>query len=163
MLTELGVVISPSDLTQIVESVFSAMLGLEATGLGPPWFSGEDRLTAAVHLAGAWNGAVLIECDRAQACRFAGRYLSIDTPDSMDDVVRDVLGEIANMIGGNLKSALTRGIHISMPSVVDGSDYSMRVCGAEVSAQIGFQSAEGPFWVTALAMRPGLGVKRLTT
>lgn len=163
MITESGVVISPSDLTQIVESVFSAMFGLEASGFGPLWFAGGDRLTAAVHLAGAWNGAVLIECERAQACRFAGRFLSIDTPASMDDVVRDVLGEIANMIGGNLKSALTKGITISMPSVVDGSDYSMRVCGAEVRAQIGFQSDEGPFWVTVLAMRPRLGVKSLTT
>jgi chemotaxis protein CheX len=64
---------------------------------------GADRLTSAVHLAGDWNGAVLLECDRRQACRFAGRFLSMDPSDTVDDVVRDVLGELANMIGGNLK------------------------------------------------------------
>jgi chemotaxis protein CheX len=150
----LNIEISPSDLTQIVESVFDAMIGLEARPCGPPWFPGADRLTAAVHLAGDWNGAVMLECDRDQACRFAGRFLSIDTPGTVDDVVRDVLGELANMIGGNLKSVLMRGIHISMPSVVDGSDYSLRVCGAAVRQRLAFQCAEGPFWITVLAMRP---------
>jgi hypothetical protein len=64
-----------------------------------------------------------------------------------------VLGELANMIGGNLKCVLTRGIRLSMPSVVDGSDYSLRVCGAEIRERLAFGCAEGPFWVTVLATR----------
>jgi CheY-specific phosphatase CheX len=71
----------------------------------------------------------------------------------VDDVVRDVLGELANMIGGNLKCVLTPGIRLSMPSIVDGSDYSLRVCGAEVPERLAFQCAEGPFWITALTRR----------
>jgi CheY-specific phosphatase CheX len=71
----------------------------------------------------------------------------------VDDVVRDVLGELANMIGGNLKCVLTRGIRLSMPAVVDGSDYSLRVCGAEIRQRIAFQSAEGTFWIAVLTTR----------
>ncbi len=153
MPTESSVEIQPSELAQIVESVFGTMLGLEAAESGTPWFPGVDRLTSAVHLAGDWNGAVLVECSRSQACRFAGRFLSMDPPGAVDDVVRDVLGELANMIGGNLKCVLTRGIRLSMPSVVDGSDYSLRVCGAEVRERLAFECAEGPFWVTVLATR----------
>ena len=146
--------ILPSEVAQIVESVFATMLGLEVSQCGPPWFPGGDRLTSVLHLAGDWNGAVLLECDRSQACRFAGRFLSIDAPESVDDVVRDVLGELANIIGGNLKCVLTRGvIRLSMPSVVDGDNYSLRVCGAEVRELIAFHCAEGPFWVTVLATR----------
>ena len=148
-----SVEILPSELTQIVESVFQTMLSLEAAEGQVPWFPSGERLTAAVHLAGDWNGAVLLECDRRQACRFSGRFLSLDPPGHVDDVVRDVLGELANMIGGNLKCVLTRGIRLSMPSVVDGSDYSLRVCGAEVRERISFACAEGPFWVTVLATR----------
>jgi chemotaxis protein CheX len=150
---EWSVEISPDELAQIVESVFATMLGLEAGKCGTPWFPGGDRLTSAVHLAGEWNGAVLLECDRRQACRFAGRFLSIDLPETVDDVVRDVLGELVNMIGGNLKCVLTRGIRLSMPSVVDGSDYSLRVCGVEVRERLAFQCDEGIFWVTILAAR----------
>ncbi len=153
MPTELIAEILPSELAQIVESVFGTMLGLEIGECQAPWFPGADRLTAAVHLAGDWNGAVLVECDRGQACRFAGRFLSMDPPETVDDVVRDVLGELANMIGGNLKCVLTRGIRLSMPSVVDGSDYSLRVCGAEVRERLAFRCAEGPFWITILATR----------
>ena len=152
-LTESSAEILPSELAQIVESVFATMLNLEAGVDGTPWFSGVDRLTAALHMAGDWNGAILLECDRRQACQFAGRFLSMDAPDSVDDVVRDVLGELVNMIGGNMKCVLTRGIRLSMPSVVDGSDYSLRICGAAVRERLAFRCAEGAFWVTVLATR----------
>jgi len=129
------------------------MMSLDATRSGASWFPSADHLTSAVHLAGDWNGAVLLECDRRQACRFAGRFLSMDPPETVDDVVRDVLGELVNMIGGNLKCVLTQGIRLSMPSVVDGSDYSLRVCGAEVRERLAFDSAEGLFWISVLATR----------
>jgi chemotaxis protein CheX len=153
MPTDSSVEILPSELAQIVEAVFMAMLGLEASECGTSWFPGGDRLTSVVHLAGEWNGAVLVECDRRQACRFAGRFLTMDLPAVVDDVVRDVLGELANMIGGNLKSVLTRGIQLSMPAVVDGCDYSLRVCGAKVQQRLAFQCAEGLFWITVLTTR----------
>jgi len=143
-----------NELVQIVQSVLGTMMGLEAGECAPAWFPSEDRLTAAVHLAGDWNGAVLVECGRGQACRFAGRFLSMNPPDTVDDVVRDVLGELANMIGGNLKCALMKGIRLSVPSVVDGSDYSLRICGAEVRERLSFQSTDGPFWITVLTTRP---------
>jgi len=142
------------ELAQIVESVFATMFSLEVDEVETPWFPADDRLTAAVHLAGPCNGAVLLECTRGQACGFAGRFLSQDPPSSVDDVVRDVLGELANMIGGNLKSALTQGIQLSMPMVVNGSDYSVRVYRAEIQDRLAFTCAEGTFWITILTMRP---------
>ncbi len=153
MPSEIIVQILSSELAQIVESVFATMMSLDATRSGASWFPSADHLTSAVHLAGDWNGAVLLECDRRQACRFAGRFLSMDPPETVDDVVRDVLGELVNMIGGNLKCVLTQGIRLSMPSVVDGSDYSLRVCGAEVRERLAFDSAEGLFWISVLATR----------
>lgn len=148
---QLNVAIVPSEVGEIVQSIFLAMLDLEVTEAAAPWYASPDRLTSAVHLSGDWSGAVLFECDRRQACRLAGRFLSMDAPENVDDVVRDVHGELANMIGGNLKCVLTRGIRLSMPAVVDGSDYSLRVCGAVVKERIAFDSAEGLCWVTVLA------------
>ena len=151
MSTASNVEILPNELAQIVSSVFGAMMDLEASECDSQWFPGEDRLTAVIHLAGDWNGAISVECSRQQACRFASRFLSIDPSEIVDDMVRDVLGELANMIGGNLKCVLTQGIRLSMPSVVDGGDYCLRVCGAEIRERLAFQCAEGPFWVTVLA------------
>ena len=157
MPTELSIEISPSDLAQIVQSVFGTMLNLEVDQCGTPWFPGGDRLTSAVHLAGDWNGAVLLECDQRQACNFAARFLSVEPADTANDDIRDVLGELANMIGGNLKCILSQDIRLSMPSVVDGGDYSLRVCGAKVRARITFQCVEGLFWITVLSARPRTG------
>jgi chemotaxis protein CheX len=140
---------------QIVESVFITMLNLEVFPGRIPWSPAHDQLTSAVQLSGKWNGAVLLECNRWQACRFAGRFLSMDPPDTVNDDVRDVLGELANMIGGNMKSAVATGLSLSIPSVTDGSDYGLRVCGSEIQNRLGFECAEGPFWVTLLAVAPG--------
>jgi chemotaxis protein CheX len=153
MPAELSVEILPNELTQIVKTVFGTMVSLEVGECGTLWFPNGDRLTSAVHLTGDWKGAVLLECDWTVACRFACRFLSLDPPDMADDLVRDVLGELANMIGGNLKCVLTEGIQLSMPSVVDGSGYGLRVCGAEIQGQFAFQSVEGLFWITVLTMR----------
>ena len=142
-------------MAQTVEAVFLAMMDLEVSPGGTPWAPSIDQLTSAVHLAGAWNGALLLECDRRQACQFAGRFLSMDPPEAVTDEVRDVLGELANMIGGNIKSAVAAGLSLSMPSVTDGSDYGLRVCGSEVQDRLAFDSDDGPFWVTLLAEAPG--------
>jgi len=140
---------------QTVEAVFLNMMNLEVSPGETPWAASYDQLTSAVHLSGVWNGALLLECDRQQACQFAGRFLSMDPPEAVTDDVRDVLGELANMIGGNIKSAVAAGLSLSMPSVTDGSDYGLRVCGSEIQDRLAFDCDDGPFWVTLLAVAPG--------
>lgn len=144
--------ISPGELAQVVEGVFAAMMGLEVRTDEIPWSPSADRLTAAVQLIGEWRGAVLFECGPAQACAFAARFLSIARPAAVDNLVRDVLGELANMIGGNLKCMLAHGLQLSMPSVVSGSHYQFRICRAGLCLSQAFACEEGPFWVSVLAM-----------
>lgn len=157
MHAETGLDILPGELADIAASVFATMLHLGIRETDTPWFPDSRRLTAVVYLTGDWNGAVALECSPAQACRFAARFLSGDPSDAVDDVVRDVIGELANMIGGNLKCALTTGIRLSMPSVIDG-DYGLRVCRAELRQRLAFDSDEGPFWIAVLATRDEPGV-----
>lgn len=152
MTSEINLAVSAGEVAQIVSSVCQTMLGIESTVVDLPWFPNCQRLTAAVQLAGDWNGAVTIECDPRQACLFAGRFVSMETPEAVDDMVSDVFGELANMIGGNLKSALSRGIHLSTPSVMDGGNYTLRFCGAKVRERIAFECVDGPFWVTVFSL-----------
>jgi len=146
--------ILPVELAQVVQSVFRTMIGLEVSEGGESWFPyHRNRLMAAVHLSGHWNGVVVLECDEDQARRFARKFLETARPETVYDVVRDVFGELANMIGGNMKSILSGGIQLSLPCVVDGSDYTMRISGAEVRERLAFRSPEGTFWVSVLVMR----------
>ena len=143
--------VSVEMLVQIVESVFSTMMGLEVSPTDAPWNPSGNRLTSSVYLTGEWNGAVLFDCNPRQACQFAGRILSMDPPEIVDDDVRDVLGELANMIGGNMKCGMTTGVSLSMPTVMEGRDYDLRICGSQILERIAFQCIEGNFWVTVLS------------
>ncbi len=141
------------DLTRIVHDVFETMLGLEIQPSVEPWRPARDRLTGAVYLAGAWKGAVLLECDHSQAFHLTNRLMSLPLPTAIDDDVRDTMGELANMIGGNLKSVLPHGVVLSMPSVVEGSDYSLRICGGTaVVERITFETCEGILWVSMVKL-----------
>jgi len=150
MPTESSIEIQMGELAQIVEYVFRTMVCLEVTESNQPWNPGGDRLTASIHLAGDWKGALALECGRNQACAFAARFLSIEKPEIVDDVVRDVLGEMSNMIGGNLKCVLAGGLKLSIPSVVDGPDHSLRVCRAGIRERLVFECVEGVFSVAVL-------------
>lgn len=141
----------PVEVVEIVRSVFETMMGLRARQLSAPWSAAQDRITSAVYLTGDWAGALLIECGRAEACRLAGRFLMMDEPPDLDDSVRDVMGELANMIGGNFKCVMTTGIKLSIPSVFDGGSNAVRLCGAQVATRLSFECEDGPFWVTVVS------------
>jgi hypothetical protein len=58
MPTELRIELLPSELAQIVESVFGAMMSLEVDECGTPWFSSGDRLTPL----SAWRAIGTEQC-----------------------------------------------------------------------------------------------------
>jgi chemotaxis protein CheX len=148
--------VSVEILTQIVQSVFITMMNIEVHLCDAPWSPTGDRMTSLVYLTGDWNGAIILECNPKMACHFAGRILDMDPPERVDDDVRDVLGELSNMIGGNMKSGMSIGIRLSMPSVMNGRDYDLRICGSEVQERLAFQCDDGNFWVTILTTREGV-------
>jgi len=141
-----------ADLSQIVVSVFQTMLNLEIVPAEVEWATRPDTLTAAIYFAGTWKGAVLLECSRTQAFEFTHRLMAIEPPATINDDVRDTMGELANMLAGNLKSVLPHGIGLSMPSVVEGTDYSLRICGGNLVDRMPFTSAMGVIWVTLIEL-----------
>jgi chemotaxis protein CheX len=133
-----------------VKSVFTTMLDIQVSVAESAGSPAGDHLTAAVYFEGEWQGAVLLECTREQASLFAGSLLGIDPPEEFNDDVRDALGELANMIGGNIKSVLAPEDRLSMPSVIHGSNYEICICGSEVNMRVGFEFDGGLFWITIL-------------
>ena len=137
-----------SETAQIVADVFQTMLGIPVEPITMEWAPQPGNMTAAIFFAGNWKGAVLIECGEQQACRWTAKLMSITEPSAITDDVRDAMGEIANMVGGNLKSVLPAGVSLSMPSVVQGRDYSMRICGGNLVNRQAFNGPHGLFWIT---------------
>lgn len=142
---------APEELSEVVASVFDTMLRThvaESFDVPPP--QGE-MVTAAVYLTGAFQGAVLLHCPPWQACGLAAQFLKRTPASSVDDDVLDVIGELANMIAGNLKSTLLPGTHLSVPSVTQGPDSALRLCGSRPVQRSAFRTPLGPVWVTMFA------------
>jgi chemotaxis protein CheX len=136
-----------SAIEQIVENVFETMMGMDVERAELPWPPKAEVLTASISLTGAWKGAVLLECGLQEAFLFASRMIGIDQPAELNDDVRDALGEIANMVGGNLKSILPGGVELSLPSVISGAAYRVSICHAGTAHRWVFTGPEATFGV----------------
>jgi hypothetical protein len=131
----------------VAASVYETLLHLELRQSADVWEAPKHPFTGAVYYAGTWKGALLVECACEQAMAWAARFMSLDPPISLDDA-RDGLGELTNVIAGNLKPLLPPGVGLSLPSVVQGSDYSLRLCGGNLSETLCFEDRFGPFRIS---------------
>jgi chemotaxis protein CheX len=140
----------------VVSDVFSTMLATAAAqAAGPAGAAGAHTVVGAVYFAGEWRGAVLLQCEPPQAFEFTSLSMGIRKPDGVNDDVRDAIGEIAHMIAGNLKSALPANTALSMPSVVEGAGFTLKVLGGNSSLPIYFSSDRGPFSLTLVQVEEG--------
>jgi len=136
-------------ISQITEAVFSTMLDLPVRAIEPGPGSERYELTAAVYYAGAWQGALLLECSIEQAMDWGSRLMGLPAPIEAEDA-RDSLAELCNVLAGNLKPLLPPGVGLSTPSVVKGADYTLRVCGDTLCERLHFGDAAGDFRVTLI-------------
>ena len=123
-------VINPHELTRAVQQVFSSLLGLElldGNGERPPDFPPDRKVSAAVGISGDWNGAVVLECGTGTACHLTGLMMGSATPSRVDESVKDVIGEITNMVAGTFKNCLPGHSVLTLPCLIEGSDYSMDI------------------------------------
>jgi chemotaxis protein CheX len=119
-MTEQNTSIELESVIEVTQAVCECLLG-DFAEPRPPSPShappSEGELVAWVSITGAWSGDVKIRLSPELARRLAREILQID-PDSTDDAgVRDVAGEVANMIGGNLKALLPEPCRLSLPKV----------------------------------------------
>jgi CheY-specific phosphatase CheX len=133
------------ELDQIVSDVLDVMFSASSmpANAGHP---GDSSYTATVGFVGEWRGAVLVRCSIPTAQELAQRLFKLQTV-SEDDVA-DAMGELANMIGGNLKSVLPPGVILSVPNVALGGDLAVRICGGNESKSTLYRCEAGVFEVT---------------
>jgi chemotaxis protein CheX len=134
----------------LVHDVFSTMLASDAWPDAEADAAEAFPVTGAVFFAGAWKGAVQVEFEAGLAYRITAHLMSVPAPGRVDSDVRDAVGEVTNMIAGNLKSTLPPDTVMSMPAVVEGSDFRLHVVGANQSTKMGFATPDGRFRVTLI-------------
>ncbi len=141
---------------QIVEAttgVLSMMLGIEAsvreTVLETRAQGPSEGVVALVGVAGAWAGTGTVSCSPKEACWLAGQMLGAEF-DEMNDEVLDAIGEIANMVIGNIKTNLEDELGpmaLSIPTVVSGEHLSTRSLSKQTWTVVKFDCGNGTMTV----------------
>ena len=117
-------------ISESTQEIFSSMIMLEVKP-GEPFNRNKSMLTNSISgiigLAGNTKGLLAIHLPVNVALAVTTAFLGMDV-DEIDEDVRDAIGELANMLGGSIKSAIDpKGseIQLSMPSSISGEEYSI--------------------------------------
>ncbi len=130
---------NPEEIYQITGTIWETTVGLRIEPGSPDSIGNRARSTAAcIQITGAWNGAILLDCPVEVARLAASIMFSTDTAHVSTTDLQDAVAELVNMIGGNFKALLPETCYLSLPSVIEGGDYSTRVPGAKLLGRVPF-------------------------
>ncbi|MET0423577.1 MAG: chemotaxis protein CheX [Actinoplanes sp.] len=111
--------VNENDLAEMVEQVWMSYLDPE--GINPLIPTYDENQPSEVHssvsITGSWTGHLVYASSTLAARRAAAAFLAMETDEVSQDDMSDVLGELANIVGGNVKAMLPPGAHLSLPSV----------------------------------------------
>lgn len=113
--------LSEDDVRGIVWQVWTAYLHCTPdVQAAPEPLADTADVTASIGVAGAWNGLAVLRCGLPAAGVIAGAMLDVDPVSANADDCADALGELVNILAGNVKSLLPQPSHLSLPQVVVG-------------------------------------------
>lgn len=111
-----------TDIATFAKSIWETMMGLmiDEADLGNDsvaWPDHELNYIGQVQVTGGWQGAIVLQCSQTLARRAAARMFQCPIEEIADNDIVDVVGELANMIGGNLKALLPGPSQLSTPEI----------------------------------------------
>ncbi|GIF06053.1 MULTISPECIES: chemotaxis protein CheX [Actinoplanes] len=125
--------VDENDLAEMVEQVWESYLDPE--GVSPLMQTYDENQPSEVHssvsITGSWNGHVVYASSRAAAQRAAAAFLAMELDEVSEEDISDTLGELANIVGGNVKAMLPPGAQLSLPQVVLAPEASARFPNTE--------------------------------
>jgi chemotaxis protein CheX len=90
-------------LQQVVNDVCSGMLGLNLEPSESAVCDESDALSAVVRISGGWESLVQVLAPRSTARTIASTMFAMEETNLTEAEIHDAVGEIVNMVGGNLK------------------------------------------------------------
>jgi chemotaxis protein CheX len=140
-----------SQIEQIVQSIFASMLGMDVARSVDEPASCCEKLISTIHITGAQSLTVVLGASSGAAAAAASAMLQLRPEETTDDDQRDVVAELTNMIGGNLKSLLPSPCFLSLPTVLAGRELGLEIPGAELVEDVLLQCESGTLRVRLFA------------
>ncbi len=155
--TDEAVDVTAGQITEIAQEVWQSFLSMDLLehplGADAPPLTGQT-MTGCVHVSGEWNGSIFLQGELSLARGAAEAMFAADPGTLSDDEVSDALGELTNMVGGNIKSLLPAPSTLSVPSIAQGESYSVRVPGAGLIDRVALVCASGPLHISVWKVNP---------
>jgi len=102
----------------IADEVWPSLVGDGEAFVPVPVPPPADVVSAWVDIIGPWTGSVVVTCAPATAAALTESVLMTRPPEVVDDEdVADALGELANVLGGNIKSVLPGDSRLGLPQI----------------------------------------------
>jgi chemotaxis protein CheX len=132
--------IAARDIQEVVCNIWTTTLGvaLECREPGSAAIP-EPTVAASVRIAGECEGSLVILCSAACARDVAAKMFEVEPAEVSFDDVRDAMGELANMVGGNIKGLLGVTCHLSLPTVEEGTANRLAMKGVEPASWVDFE------------------------
>jgi PAS domain S-box-containing protein len=114
-----------------------------------------ESISATVGFAGMYSGAVSIHCPLTVAGLIAGHMMGTDGSCEYESI-HDAMGELANVLAGDIKQSLSRGgldIQLSTPSVISGAHYLLSAANHHQNITVLLTVAGEPVYVSLVAER----------
>ena len=115
LITEL---IDEATLQGIAEEAWLALVGDDEFLVPLPGGLPDDAVSSWVDVVGPWTGAVVLTTGRSTAEQLARCLLKEHAPPVLEaEDIEDALGELANVVGGNVKAVLPGPSALGLPEV----------------------------------------------
>jgi len=140
----------PQNLDGSVDEVFQMMLGVTCRRVSGPPATEPESVTAVVGFGGLLSGACVFKCGSTAARKIAAHMTGMEF-EEIDDVVKDGIGEICNMLAGAWKGKvpnLAANCGLSVPAVITGCDYKLHVQAPEFQLHHTYQFEDASFEIT---------------
>lgn len=147
-----------------VFDTFDAMLSMNLEQVGKKMDPNlnDQRLVGAVNFAGEAVGTLSLHISQAFAKEVTASMLGIETEEiESEEEVKDVLGELTNIISGHLKSDFTDmdlACVISTPSITHGSDFKLETAEVGEFRQWIYRHKENEI-IVEISLKEDLGNK----
>ncbi len=137
---------------QATEEIFSTMIFLDLKP-GEPLAQGKEDLgchvSAMIGLSGDFNALIGIHCPEQVGLAIGGSMLGMELQ-TIDDDIKDALGEIANMLAGSLKEAFASeniDLMLAIPTTISGNSYKVSAPSGSNRILLPFDLEAGRFYI----------------
>ena len=109
-----------ADISRTLQTIWEAVLHYtpEPAPRAPLPSLTQDLLASIVYLNGtAWKGTIALICNRDMARQTAAQMFGVAVDQMPTSDVNDAMGELANMLGGNVRALLHGPCELSLPKI----------------------------------------------